>query len=188
MFVTNSVAYLGHVISASGVAGNKDKVATVESWPRLGNARALRGVLGLAGYYRRIIRDFGTLAAPRRMLLRKEGFQWSDAATTAFKALKKVLSTAPVLHLPDFERPFMVDCDASGTSFSIILHHGVGRLAFYSKPFAARHLKVTAYERVQAVHHSRPNLWGRRFIVCTDKHTQVHVGPASLYSATTLMD
>jgi hypothetical protein len=74
MFATDWVAYLGHVISASGVAMDKDKVAAVESWPRPRNARALRGFLGLAGYYRWFIRDFGTLAAPLTLLLRKEGF------------------------------------------------------------------------------------------------------------------
>jgi hypothetical protein len=149
---------------------DRDKVAAVASWPRPTSARALRGFLGLASYYRRFIKDFGAMAAPLTRLLRKEGFLWTNEATSAFAALKEALSTAPVLHLPDFAKPFMVDCDASGSGFGAVLHQGAGPLAFYSKPFATRHMKVAAYERdliglVQAVRHWRPYLWGRRFIV-----------------------
>jgi transposase InsO family protein len=174
-FGTPSVAYLGHVISASGVAMDGDKVAAVASWPQPASARGLRGFLGLAGYYRRFIKDFGTMAAPLTQLLRKDNFRWSDDATAAFTALKTALATAPMLHLSDFTKPFMVDCDASSTGFGAVLHQGAGALAFYSKPFAARHMKVAAYEReliglVQAVRHWRPYLWGRRFVVRTDHY------------------
>ena len=55
--------------------------------------------------------------------------------------------TGPVLQMPDFDRPFIMDCDASGVGFSAILHQGDGPLAFFSRPFAARHLKLAAYER-----------------------------------------
>jgi len=102
-------------------------------------------------------------------------FLWTEAATTAFEALKQALSTASVLHLPDFGKPFVVDCDASGSSFGAVLHQGAGPLAFYSKPFAPRHLKIAAYEReliglVQAVRHWRPYLWGRSFVARTDHY------------------
>jgi hypothetical protein len=162
-FATRAVHYLGHVISEAGVSMDVSKVEAVQSWPQPRSARGLRGFLGLAGYYRRFIQDFGAIAAPLTQLLRKNAFQWSAEAAAAFDALKGALSSAPVLHLPDFSKEFMVDCDASGSGFGAVLHQGAGPLAFYSRPFAARHLKVAAYEReliglVHAVRHWRPYL------------------------------
>jgi len=78
--------------------------------------------------------------------------------------------------MPDFERQFVVDCDASGTGFGVVLHQGSEPLAFFSRSFAARHVKLAAYEReliglVQAVRHWQPYLWGRRFLVRTDHYS-----------------
>jgi hypothetical protein len=136
----------------------------------------VRGFLGLAGYYRKFICDFGSIATPLTRLMRKEAFVWTAEADEAFAALKRALSSAPVLQMPDFERQFVVDCDASGTGFGAVLHQGGGPLAFFSRPFAARHVKLAAYEHeliglVQPVRHWRLYLWGRRFLVRTDHYS-----------------
>jgi hypothetical protein len=78
--------------------------------------------------------------------------------------------------MPDFEKTFVMDFDASGTGFGAVLHQGAGPVAFFSRPFAARQLKLAAYEReliglVQAVRHWRPYLWGRHFVVRTDHYS-----------------
>jgi hypothetical protein len=78
--------------------------------------------------------------------------------------------------MPDFERQFVVNCDASGTGFGVVLHQGGGPLAFFSRPFATRHVKLATYEReliglVQAVRHWRLYLWGCRFLVHTDHYS-----------------
>ena len=99
-FGTTSVAYLGHVISADGVAMDADKVAAVSAWPPPHSPRALRGFLGLAGYYRKFIREFGLIAAPLTRLLRRDAFAWEDEATTAFEALKGALTTGPSSRCP----------------------------------------------------------------------------------------
>jgi hypothetical protein len=103
-------------------------------------------------------------------LLKKNAFHWSDEANSAFVTPKAALTIAPVLQLPDFQQEFTVDCDASGSGFGVVHHQGSGLVAFFSKQFAARHLKVAAYEReliglVQVVRHWRPYLWGRHFTV-----------------------
>jgi hypothetical protein len=170
-FGTTTVTYLGHVISAEGVAMDSAKVEAVTSRPQA--PRGLRGFLGLAGYYRKFIKGFGVIVAPLTKLLKKEGFQWSPEANKAFEALKRALSIAPVLQLPNFANSFIVDCDASGSGFGIVLHQDEGPIAFSSRPFAARHVKLAAYEReliglVHSVHHWRPYLWGSKFVVRTD--------------------
>ncbi|XP_066373611.1 uncharacterized mitochondrial protein AtMg00860-like [Miscanthus floridulus] len=73
-FGATSMAYLGHVISADGVAMDADKVAAVAAWPPPRSAWGLWGFLGLAGYYRKFIREFGLIAAPLTRLLRRDAF------------------------------------------------------------------------------------------------------------------
>ena len=133
------MAYLGHVISAEGVAMDSDKILAVVDWPVPRTVQAVRGFLGLAGYYRKFIKGFGTIAAPLTALLKKDGFLWTDQATTAFEALKVALTTTPILQLPDFTVPFIVECDASGSGFGAVMHQGEGPIAYFSKPIAPRH-------------------------------------------------
>jgi hypothetical protein len=167
------VAYLGHIITAEGVGMDADKVAAVEAWPKPHSVRALRGFLGLTGYYRKFIAGYGGVAAPLTALLKREAFTWTADAEEAFIALKKALITAPLLQLPDFTKRFVVDCDASGAGFGAVLHQGDGAIAFFSRPVAPHHAKLPAYEReliglVKAVRHWRPYLWGQAFTVRTD--------------------
>jgi hypothetical protein len=75
--------------------------------------------------------------------------------------------------MSDFDKLFIIDCDASGVRFGAVLHQGVGPIVFFSFPFAARHLKLAAYEReliglVHAMWHKRPYLLGLQFLVWTD--------------------
>jgi hypothetical protein len=175
-FGQQQVGYLGHIISGLGVAMDPDKVAAVRDWPPPLSVHALRCFWGLTGYYRKFIKDYGTIATPLINLTKKEAFVWGDVATSAFEALMEALTTAPVLQLLDFSQPFVVDCDAFGSGFGAVLHQGDRPLAFSSRAIAPQHAKLAAYEReliglVKAVRHWRPYLWGRSFRVRTDHYS-----------------
>ncbi|KAJ4778469.1 polyprotein [Rhynchospora pubera] len=179
-FGQTSVAYLGHVITHNGVSMDQAKVQAISDWPEPSSVRALRGFLGLAGYYRRFIQDYGILAAPLTKLLKKDTYSWSPEAATAFAALKKALSRSPVLQLPDFTLPFTVECDASASGFGAVLHQGSEPIAYFSRPVPAHMAKLAAYEReliglVKAVRHWRPYLWGTKFTVRTDHYSLKHL-------------
>ena len=94
---------------------DKEKIDAITTWPQPLSIHGLRGFLGLAGYYHRFIQDYGAIAAPLT-------FAWSPEAAAAFDKLKTALSSAPVLQLPDFDKDFIVNCDASGSGFGAVLH------------------------------------------------------------------
>jgi hypothetical protein len=152
------------------------KVEAVRDWPQPQSARAIRGFLGLAGYYRKFVHGFGVIAAPLTVLLKKEGFSWTEEATKAFTTLKTAVTSAPVLALPDFNKQFIVECDASTHHFGTVLIQDAHPIAFFSWPVAPRHRSLAAYEQeliglVHAVWHWHPYLWGCRFIVRTDHYS-----------------
>lgn len=135
-FGESSVAYLGHVIAANGVAMDRSKVTAVVAWPRPRTVKALRGFLGLTGYYCKFVQGYGAVAAPLTSLLKNECFSWSPDVEQAIDNLKQALTTAPVLRLPDF----------SQRGFGAVLHQGDGVVTFFSRAIAAHHAKLPAYE------------------------------------------
>ncbi|KAJ4809119.1 polyprotein [Rhynchospora pubera] len=103
-FAVSQIAFLGHIISASTVAADPDKLKAIADWPTPTTQRQLRGFLGLAGYYRRFVHRYASIAGPLTDLLSKDKFLWSESAQEAFLTLKTALISAPVhkgrLYLP----------------------------------------------------------------------------------------
>jgi hypothetical protein len=104
---------------------DSDKIQAILLWPVPSTVCAVRAFLGHAGYYRRFIRDFGAITTPLTRLLRKAGFKWCIEAEEAFRVLQRALTSAPILQLPAFDRTFIVECDASGFGFGVVLHRGL---------------------------------------------------------------
>jgi hypothetical protein len=115
-FWLKKVPFLGHVISAEGIAVDSSKIQEVLDWKSPKSVTQIRSFLGLAGYYCRIIPNFSKITKPMTQLLEKETkFKWTPQCEEAFLTLKKLLTTAPVLAQPDIEKSFDVYCDAFGT-------------------------------------------------------------------------
>ena len=97
------------------------KVRAIIEWPTPKNLTALRGLLGLTGYYRKFIRGYSTLAAPLTALTKKHAFHWIEQAQRAFEVLKQPLTSLHVLALPDFNAPFIIECNASSIRTGAVL-------------------------------------------------------------------
>ena len=83
--------------------------------------------LGLASYYRKFIKGFLQLVKPLTDLTRdKVVWRWGDAEANSFTALKVAMATAPILHLPDFEKQFVVTTDTSDVAVGAILEQDFG--------------------------------------------------------------
>jgi len=89
------------------------KSEVIANWSVPKTQKDVRSFLGLTGYYRRFIKGYAVVSRPLTDLLKKDGFWWHPEAEQAFQALKIALITAPVLTLPDFEKPFIVEANAS---------------------------------------------------------------------------
>jgi len=167
---------LGHIISAKGVEADPSKIKNMVDWPIPTNQRELRGFLGLTGYYRRFVANYGKMAAPLTSLLKKGGFQWTGKATEAFEALKTAMSTATVLALPDFGKPFVVEYYASGKGIGAVLMQEGRPMAYMSKALSNQSRQLSTYERemlaiLHAVTKWRPYLIGQRFTIRTDQRS-----------------
>ena len=132
-FVQRQIEYLGHIVSGEGVQPILDKVQVVQQWLMPCTTLSLRGFLGITGFYRRFIKGYVAMAAPFSNLVTREGFAWSPEAAAAFQALKDTVTNAPVLTLPDFSKPFVVETDASGSGMGAVLSQGGHPIAFFSK-------------------------------------------------------
>ena len=101
-FGLTEMLYLGHIIGVDGVRVHEEKTRAIKEWLEPRNMTELQGFIGICTYYRKFVKGFSQLAAPLTDLTRKGAFSWSDTAQRAFDRLKEVMSSCPVLALPNF--------------------------------------------------------------------------------------
>ncbi|XP_024022581.1 uncharacterized protein LOC112091957 [Morus notabilis] len=113
-FWLTEVKFLGHVISRQGISVDPSKIETVLQWERPKNVAEIRSFLGLTGYYRRFVKDFSSIAALMTRLPKKEvRFEWDADCEHAFQELRTRLTSAPILMIPNSDKPYEVYSDAS---------------------------------------------------------------------------
>jgi hypothetical protein len=122
VFWLEEIQFLGHVLSAKGIAVDPSKVKDILEWNSPTTVHQVQSFLGLAGYYRRFILDFSKIVKPIMCLLKNDTkFDWSSKCNEAFEQLKVLLATAPLLAQPDIKKPFDVYCDTSGSGLGCVL-------------------------------------------------------------------
>ena len=182
VFGTDTVEYLGHVCTASGIRPDPSKIQAIQQYSVPRNTRDVRSFLGLAGYYRRHVPNFAEIAKPLTALTKKEvplkwTNEWTPECQESFDKLKQILSTEPLLIYPDFSQPFIVACDASTKAIGAVLsqvRNGEERpVAYCSRKLnpAESRYSVTELELLALLFATKQfqcYLYGRKFTVYTD--------------------
>ncbi|GMI79983.1 hypothetical protein HRI_001667600 [Hibiscus trionum] len=119
----------------------------MQKWPLPRNLKSLRGFLGLTRYYRKFIRNYGELSRPLTNMLKKDGFKWTPESQAAFENLKTVMCQAPVVALPDFNKQFNLETDASSKGIGAVLSQDGRHVAYLSKHLGPRHADLPIYEK-----------------------------------------
>ena len=168
-------------MSASGVSINPEKVKAVMNWERPKSVFEIRSFLGLAGYYRRFIKDFSRIAAPMTRLTRKEvKFGWDDQCEEAFKELKRRLTSAPILIVLDRGQGYTVYCDASRARLGCVLMqsgrvvaYGSRQLNNHEQNYPTHDMELAAVVfALKILHHY---LYGEEFEVYSDHKSMKYI-------------
>ncbi|GKA45723.1 reverse transcriptase domain-containing protein, partial [Tanacetum coccineum] len=177
-FMCKEGIVLGHKISKSGIEVDRAKVDVIAKLPHPTTVKGVRSFLGHAGFYRRFIQDFSKIARPMTHLLEKETpFVFSKDCIDAFETLKKKLTEAPILVVPDWNLPFELMCDASDFVIGAVLGQQKTKhfqpIHYASKTMTEAQIHYTTTEKemlavVYAFEKFRPYLVLSKSIVYTD--------------------
>ncbi|GJS04707.1 reverse transcriptase domain-containing protein [Tanacetum coccineum] len=180
-FMCREGIVLGHKISKSGIEVDRAKVDVIAKLPHPTTVKGVRSFLGHAGFYRRFIQDFSKIARPMTHLLEKETpFVFSKDCIDAFQTLKKKLTEAPILVVPDWNLPFELMCDASDFAIGAVLGQRKMKhfqpIHYASKTMTEAQIHYTTTEKemfaiVYAFEKFRPYLVLSKSIVYTDHST-----------------
>ena len=162
----------------------EDKIQAIREATRPQTKRQMKSFLGLAGFYRRFIPSFSSIASPLTDLTKKDRpnsiKDWQEKHVKAFQTLKTRLTSSPILHLPVFryEIPFVLRTDASGVGVGAVLLQeieGEGRLpiAYASKKLLPREKNYSTIEKeclgiIWGIEKFRKYLYGVEFLLETD--------------------
>ncbi|KAM1247681.1 hypothetical protein ACFX2J_043587 [Malus domestica] len=177
-FMVKQGIVLGHIVSERGIEVDKSKIDLVRYLPSPTSVREVRSFLGHAGFYRRFIKDFSKISTPLCRLLQKDvSFEFNEECEKAFKHLKEMLTSAPIIRPPDWSIPFELMCDASDYALGAVLGQRKDKqphvIYYASRTLNDAQLNYSTTEKellavVFALHKFRSYLLGTKVIIYTD--------------------
>jgi hypothetical protein len=183
-FGRSHLKFLGHVVGAGTVSVDPAKMKVLEDWPWPRSITELRGFLGLANYFRRFVRNYSIIAAPLTSITSEQAqynfAAWKPAEVQAFERVKRALTTAPVLALPDLGAPFTIMSDASNLGCGAVLLQNGRAVAFTSRKFIPAERNYTTGEQellglITALKEWRCYVEGSTVTLLTDHHPLVYL-------------
>ncbi|KAL7882920.1 hypothetical protein SRHO_G00005780 [Serrasalmus rhombeus] len=204
------VCYLVHVVSSEGIKTDPDKISKVAEWKVPENRQELLQFLGFAGYYRRFIVGYASIAAPLYRLTsgdprkKKRGwkgppatglpFVWTEECESAFQSLKAKLTTAPVLGYADYSLPFVLQTDASLAGLGAVLaqvQNGQEKvIAYASRGLSPAETRYPTHKleflalKWEVTEKFYDHLYGHKFSVLTDNNPLTYVMTSAKLDAT----
>ena len=156
------------------------KVEAIQNWSTPKIIKKLRGFLGLSTFYRKFVKGYAGIATPLTDLTKKDAFKWNDATEEAFKRLKEALTTSPILASLNFDKPFILECDASGMGIGVVLIKEGRSITFKSCKLNERERLMSTYNKemlaiMHALHKWRQYLLGSKFKVKIDHSSLKHL-------------
>ena len=180
-FIKESVDYLGHVISRTGIAPDPAKIDKIANYKVPTSADEVRSFLELAGYYRRFILNFGSITRPltakTHKVVSKKPFTWTEIDQAAFETLRTCLTTSPILAYPNFDLEFLLFTDACDYGIGAVLYQIQEEkevvIAYFSRQLKSSELKYATVEKealavVEAIKNFRHYLLDQPFTVISD--------------------
>jgi hypothetical protein len=180
-FCTDRVSFLGYVVTPQGIEVDQAKVEAIQGWPVPKTITHVRSFLGLAGFYRLFVKDFSTIAALLNTLTKKGvPFSWGTTQENAFTMLKDKLTHAPLLQLPDFNKTFELECDASGIDLGGVLLQDGKPVAYFSEKLSGPVLNYSTYDKelytiVHILEIWQHYLWPKEFVIHSDHESLKHI-------------
>ena len=179
-FGQQELEYLGHIITNQGVKVDEHKISTMIAWPRPTNILERRGFLGLTGYYRNFVKDYGIIARPITNLLKKGQFGWHEEVENAFLALKQAMTTTPILAMPNFNDVFTIETDASGEGIGAVLTQQGKPVAYMSQALGMTKKSWSTYAKEMLASYHRSHTYlaalsSQPQILYSDRSTQPQI-------------
>ncbi|WVY93302.1 hypothetical protein V8G54_032390 [Vigna mungo] len=159
-FWAATVRAFGHIISQQGVIADSKKVEAMQTWPLPKTPKALHGLLGLTGYYRRFVRGYWKIAKPLIQLLSKDGFHWTEEARAAFEEFNKQFQIFPN---PLLLRQMLLD------KVWVLSYYKQGALSSWAQNKSTYERELMAL--VQAIRKWKHYLMRSHFIILTDQRS-----------------